>query len=115
MNEASVWRLITRSTWYVLAAVAVVVILLQVRSVIVQAILAMIISAAVTPIVDRIVLSSTVQGWRWKPGRVPFVLGLYVVLALIGLVLAVVLADTIQQQLAGLLNTLPQDAAELEQ
>ena len=115
MNEATVWRLITRGTWYVLAAVAVVAILLQVRSVIVQAILAMIISAAVTPIVDRMILSRRVQNWRWKPGRAPFVLGLYLVLAAIALVLAVVLGSTIQQQLSGLRDALPQDAAEVEQ
>jgi predicted PurR-regulated permease PerM len=115
MTEAIVWRLITRGTWYVLAAVAGVVILLQVRSVVVQTIVAMIISAAVTPIVDKIILSRFVQSWRWKPGRAPFVLLLYLVLAAIAFVLAVVLAGTIQQQLAGLLDTLPQDAAEVEQ
>ena len=90
MTEASVWRLITRGTWYVLAAVAAVAILLQVRSVVVQAIVAMIISAAVTPIVDKVIQSRMVQSWRWKPGRVPFVLLLYLVLAAIALVLAVV-------------------------
>ena len=98
-----------------LAAVAAVAILLQVRSVVVQAIVAMIISAAVTPIVDKVIQSRMVQSWRWKPGRVPFVLLLYLVLAAIALVLAVVLAGTIQQQLSGLLDTLPQDAAEVEQ
>jgi predicted PurR-regulated permease PerM len=115
MTEASVWRLITRGTWYVLAAAAVVVILLQVRSVVVQAIIAMIISAAVTPIVDAIILSRMVRGWRWKPGRAPFVLALYFVLAVIALVLAVVLAGTIQQQLAGMQDMLPQDAGEVQQ
>ncbi|HEY1295704.1 MAG TPA: AI-2E family transporter [Chloroflexota bacterium] len=115
ITEASVWRLITRGTWYVLAAAAVVVILLQVRSVVVQAIIAMIISAAVTPIVDAIILSRVVRDWRWKPGRAPFVLALYLVLGVIALVLAVVLAGTIQQQLAGMQDLLPQDAAEVEQ
>jgi predicted PurR-regulated permease PerM len=115
MTEATVWRLITRGTWYVLAVAALVAIVLQVRSVIVQAIIAMIISAAVTPIVDRIILSRVVRSWRWKPGRTPFVLALYVLLAAIALVLAVVLAETIQQQLAGMQDILPQDAAEVEQ
>jgi hypothetical protein len=48
VTEAATGRLITRGTWYVLAAV-VAVADLQLSSVAVQAIVAMIISAAVPP------------------------------------------------------------------
>jgi hypothetical protein len=48
-NEATAWRLITRGTWYVLAAVVGVVLVAQLRSVAVQAILAMIIAASAEP------------------------------------------------------------------
>ena len=98
-NEATVWRLITRGTWYVLAAIVAVAVVLQLRSVAVQAILAMIIAASVSPLADWVIGSTMVQGWRWKPNRVLIVLVVYVVLGVIGLILAILLVGTVAEHL----------------
>jgi hypothetical protein len=55
MSEVAAWRLITRGTWYVVAAVVTVLLVVQVRSVIVLALVAMIIAASVSPIADRLI------------------------------------------------------------
>jgi predicted PurR-regulated permease PerM len=114
-NEATGWRLITRGTWYVLASVVAVVLVAQLRSVAVQAILAMIIAASVSPLADWVIGSTMVQSWRWKPGRVLIVLAVYVVLGVIGLILAILLVGTVAEQLTALVASLPQYAAQAEQ
>jgi predicted PurR-regulated permease PerM len=115
VTEAAAWRLITRGTWYVLAAVVAVTLIFQLYSVAVQAIVAMIISAAVSPLADRLIDSKVVRGWRFKPSRPLIVLLVYLVLGVLGVVLAVVLLGTVSQQLNDLVNSLPTYATEVEQ
>jgi predicted PurR-regulated permease PerM len=115
MTEAGAWRLIVRATWYVLAVVIGVAVVFQVRSVAVQAILAMIISAAISPLADRLVETRFVRNWRWKPGRVLVVLVVYLVLGVLGVIIGVVVVGTVSAQLSALVASLPQYAAEVEQ
>src|SRR5579871_5084760 len=114
MVEAAAWRLIVRGTWYVLAAVIGIAVLFQVRSVGVQVILAMIISAAISPLADRLVEVRYVRDWRWKPGRALVVLFVYVVLAALALVLGVVLLGGVGAQLEQLVAAIPEYIAEVE-
>jgi predicted PurR-regulated permease PerM len=112
---ATGWRLITRGTWYVLAALVAILVVVQVRSVVVQSILAMIISASVSPLADGIIQSTVIQRWRWKPGRAIIVLVVYLVLAVLALTLCVVLAGSLTDQIDAFLASLPQYTAALEQ
>ncbi len=115
MTEAAAWRLITRGTWYVLAAVIAVALIFQLYSVAVQAIVAMIISAAVSPLADRLIGSKVVRGWRFKPGRPLIVLLVYLVLGVLGVFLALVVFGGVTTQLESLANELPTYAAEANQ
>jgi predicted PurR-regulated permease PerM len=115
MTEGPAWRLITRGTWYVLGAVATVLLVIQVRSVVVQAIVAMIVAASVSPLADRLIQTQMVRGWRWKPGRVVIVLLVYVALGVLAVIFGILLAGTLAEQLALFRANLPQYAAELEQ
>ncbi len=114
MVEAAAWRLIVRGTWYVLATVIGVALAFQVRSVGVQVILAMIISASISPLADRLVEGRYVRNWRWKPGRAIVVLLVYLVLGALALVLGVVLLGSVAAQLHDLVDNLPQYAAEID-
>jgi len=115
MTEVAAWRLITRGTWYVLAAVVTVFLVIQVRSVVVLAIVAMIIAASVSPLADWLIQTRVVQGWRWKPGRAPIVLLVYALLGALAVVLAVLLAGTAGAQFATFRANLPRYVAEVEQ
>jgi hypothetical protein len=55
MTEGAVWRVVTRGTWYVLASIAAVILVVQVRSEVVQAVVATIIAASVSPVADRLI------------------------------------------------------------
>src|SRR5262249_25639802 len=72
------------------------------------------ISAAISPLADRLVEARYVRDWRWKPGRAIVVLLVYVVLAALALVLGVVLLGSVGAQLQDLVSSMPQYIAELE-
>ncbi len=103
-----------RGTLFVLATVIGVALLFEVRSVGVQVILAMIVSASISPLADHLVMLRFVRDWRWKPGRALVVLFVYVVVAVLGLVLGTVLLGSVNTQLDELVAALPQYISEME-
>lgn len=86
--EAIAWRVATRGILFVFAVLIGGWLLVQLRSVVVQVLLAVIISAGMTPLVDRFSGSGdAARPGRWRPPRALVVLALY--LALIVLVVVV--------------------------
>jgi hypothetical protein len=61
LTEGAIWHLIARGTRYVLAADLTVFLVVQVESVVVQAIVAMIVAASASPFDDRLIQSRVVQ------------------------------------------------------
>ncbi len=92
MGEGAAWRVAAKAVLFVFAILFLVWILIQLRPVVVQVLLAVIIAAGMSPLVDQLTTSPEAQRWRWRPPRALVVLLVYVVLiGLISLVGAVVL------------------------
>ena len=84
MTEAASWRVAYRTVLFVFLLLFLVWLVVQLRSVVVQVLLAIILSAGMTPLVDRVTRAATEWRWGWKPPRAVIVLVLY--LLLIGLI-----------------------------
>jgi predicted PurR-regulated permease PerM len=96
MTEAGAWRVILRGVGVIFALVVVVFLITELRSLLVQLALAVLLAAAANPIVEWMTTSKQALGWRWRPprglaallvfvaGLLVLVLGAVVVLATVG-------------------------------
>jgi predicted PurR-regulated permease PerM len=87
ISESAAWRVVTRGTLFVFGLLFFVWLSVQLRAVVVQVLLAVILAAGMTPLVDRCTTSAEARRWRWRPPRALVVLALYMVL--IGLLVLV--------------------------
>jgi predicted PurR-regulated permease PerM len=112
MSEAAAWRVLGRGIMLVAAIVLLVSLVRELQSVIVQFLLALLLAAAATPIVDALTSRERVRGWR--PGR-----GLAATVVFFGAVLLLILggaaiAATVAPDLDGLAQSLPGYVRALE-
>jgi predicted PurR-regulated permease PerM len=114
LTESAAWRVSTRTVLFVLGLLFAVWLAVQLRSVLVQVVLAIIFSAGMTPLVDRLTTSESVQHWRWRPARSLVVLVLY--LALIGLLigLGAIALPPLFRELEDLVRRLPAEAMHFQ-
>ena len=87
MTEAAAWRVVLRGALLVFGVLFVVFLARELRSVIVQLVLAIILAAAATPLVDALTVSERARRWRWRPHR-----GLAAALVFVSAILLLVLA-----------------------
>lgn len=80
MTEAAAWRVAYRTVLFVLSILFLVWLVVQLRSVVVQVLLAIILSAGMAPLVDRVLRAAADWRWRWRPPRALIVLLLYLLL-----------------------------------
>ena len=106
LTEAAAWRVVTRGVLLVFSLLFGVWLAVQLRSVVVQVLLAIILSAGMAPLVDRCSASEPVGPWRWRPPRALVVLALYLALialiSVIGLLVVPPLAAEIEDLGGGL-------------
>jgi predicted PurR-regulated permease PerM len=101
----------------VLLLVAIVLgiwLVVQLQNLLVQVMLALIVAAAVNPIVDRVQAHPLVRGRRWVPGRALIVILIYVVVFCIVGVLFILIGAGLAAQLSELRAALPTYVAELD-
>src|SRR5690242_17883878 len=95
MTEAAVWRIALRTIFLVAALLLVALIVRELRSVIVQLLLAVLIASAATPIVNGMTVSSHAQRWRWRPARSLAALIVFFAAILVLVLASLVVAATI--------------------
>jgi predicted PurR-regulated permease PerM len=69
VSESGLWRVALRSILLITAIVLLALMARELRAVIVQLLVALLLAAAATPMVDALTQSKRAQGWRWRPGR----------------------------------------------
>jgi predicted PurR-regulated permease PerM len=98
LTEAAAWRVASRLVLLVFALLLLVWLAVQLRDILVQLLLAVILAAGMTPLVNALTEGEQIQRWRWRPPRALVVLLLYVLLlVLITLVGAVVLPPLVNE------------------
>ena len=86
MTEAAAWRVVLRGIGIVFAVLFVVLLVNELRGVLVQLALAVLLAAAANPIVEALTTSKRALSWRWRPAR-----GLAALLVFLGALLLLVL------------------------
>jgi predicted PurR-regulated permease PerM len=90
MTEGAAWRVVLRGILLVFGLVVAVFLARQLQSVIVQLLLAVLVAAAATPLVNAVTVSERAQRWRWRPAR-----SLAALLVFLAALLILVLGGTI--------------------
>jgi predicted PurR-regulated permease PerM len=112
--EAAAWRVATRTIFLILGLVLVIWLAFRLQPVLVQVLLAIIISAGMTPIVDRLSEPSAI-GARWRPPRGLVVLALYLLLLALLAALFAVLLPPLLHDLEDLVRRSPGLLTDLQQ
>jgi predicted PurR-regulated permease PerM len=114
LTESAAWRVASRTVLFILAVLFLLWLVVQLRSVVVQVLMAIILAAGMAPLVDRFTTDETAQRWRWRPPRALVVLGLYLVL--IGLMVTVggFVFPPLVQELEDLAGRLPGYVSRIE-
>jgi predicted PurR-regulated permease PerM len=113
-TESAAWRVATRTVLFVFFLLLGIWLVVQLRSVVVQVILAVILAAGMAPLVDWFTVSEQSRRWRWRPPRALVVLLLYVVLiALIGALGALVLPPLLAE-IEDLIRRIPTYVSSVE-
>jgi predicted PurR-regulated permease PerM len=114
MNEAAAWRVLARAILLITAIIVLALLIRELRSVLVQLLLAVLLAAAATPIVDWLTQSDRALRWRWRPAR-----GLAALVVFLGAVLllvlgAVTVVGTVAPDANALAASLPAYAIRLQ-
>jgi predicted PurR-regulated permease PerM len=114
VNEAGATRALYRGALFVVALVALVVLVVMLRWVLVHLFVAMIIAAGMAPLVSRLTDPARKRPWSWRPPRALVVVLIYAVLALVLLVLGSVVLGAVGRSASALAVQLPEFAAETQ-
>lgn len=114
MTEAAAWRVLLRAIVLVFALLMLVFLFTQLRPVLVQLALAILLAAAANPVVEAMTTSRRALSWRWRPSR-----GLAALLVFLGALLALVLGAvivvaTVAPDVRGLATNAPTYIAQAE-
>jgi predicted PurR-regulated permease PerM len=108
MTEAAAWRVVLRGILVVFALLMAIALIGELRAVLVQLAIAILVAAAANPIVEGMTTSKRAATWRWRPPR-----GLAALLVFAGAVLALFLGifvalATVAPDVAALAANAPQ-------
>src|SRR5205823_7520545 len=97
----------TRTVFFLFGLVFLIWMLVQLRSVVVQVLLAVILAAGMTPLVDRFTAEEAVERWRWRPPRALVVLVFYLVLIALIVLVGLLVFPPVLVELEDLASRLP--------
>jgi predicted PurR-regulated permease PerM len=107
VTEAAAWRVVLRGILLVFGLLLAVFLARELQSVIVQFLLAVLVAAAATPLVNTLTVSERARCWRWRPGRGLAALLVFLAALLILVLGAVILVATVAPDLSGLSESVP--------
>jgi putative permease len=90
MTEAAAWRVMLRSILLVFSILLAIFLVGELQPVIVQLMLAVLLAAAATPMVNALTVSTPARRWRWRPAR-----GLAALMVFLGALVVLVLGSVI--------------------
>jgi predicted PurR-regulated permease PerM len=114
MTEAAAWRVVLRGVLLVFGLLLAVFLARELQSVIVQLLLAVLVAAAATPLVNAVTVSERARRWRWRPGRGLAALVVFLAALVILVLGAVILVATVAPDLSGLSESLPAYVARVQ-
>jgi predicted PurR-regulated permease PerM len=114
LTEAAAWRVVTRGVLLVFSLLLGVWLAVQLRSVVVQVLLAIILSAGMAPLVDRCSAAEPVGPWRWRPPRALVVLALYLALIVLIIVIGLLAVPPLAAEIEDLAGGLPNYVADFQ-
>lgn len=107
MSESVLWRVISRAMLFTVAVLIGLWLLTQISAVIVRVVLAVILSAGMKPLVDRLTARELRrQGW-WTPPRGMVVLVVYVAMILLVMVVGGLIFQVVIVEVTNLVNGVP--------
>jgi predicted PurR-regulated permease PerM len=107
MTEAAAWRVLWKTILLVLGLLLVVYLIRELRVVIVQLLLAVLLAAAATPAVNSLTTSDHARRWRWRPARGLAALLVFLAAVLLLVLGSVVVVATVAPDLSALATSLP--------
>jgi predicted PurR-regulated permease PerM len=107
MTEAAAWRVVLRGILLVFGLLLAVFLARELQSVIVQFLLAVLVAAATTPLVNALTVSERARCWRWRPGRGLAALLVFLAALLILILGALVVVATVAPDLSELSASVP--------
>jgi predicted PurR-regulated permease PerM len=114
MTEAAAWRVVVRGILLVFGLLLAAFLAGQLHSLIVQVLLAVLVAAAATPLVNALTVSGRAQRWRWRPGRGLASLAVFAAALLILVLGAVTIVATVAPDLSQLSTNLPVYVARIQ-
>lgn len=114
MNEAAAWRVTSRTVVLVLGLLFLVWLVVQLSAVVVQVLLAVILAAGMSPLVDRFTVSTKVRHWGWRPPRALVVALLYLVLIALLVGIGMLVIPPLARELRDLATRAPIYAASIQ-
>ena len=114
LTESAIWRVLVRGTLFVFSVLLFVYLAVQLKGVLIQVLLAVILAAGMAPLVDRFTASEQARRWRWRPPRALVVLMLYVVLIGALVVLGSVVFPPLFREIEELAHRAPGYAADFQ-
>ncbi len=113
VNEQSATRALYRGVVLLVTLAVVVGLVVLLHPVLLQIIAALVLAAAVTPLVHLLTGSERALRWRWRPPKVLVILTTYLVFAIVVLTLGITAFSILFGELATLANQFPAIAAEV--
>src|ERR1051326_629099 len=103
MTEQAVWRVVSRTILLVFVIIGAALLVRELRDVVVQLLLAILLAAAATPVVDW----ATAPRWRWSPSRGLAAIVVFLAVLVLLLLGSIVIVASVGPDLVGLAMTLP--------
>jgi predicted PurR-regulated permease PerM len=114
MNESAAWRVLARCIFLITTIVLVALLMRELRAVVVQLLLAVLLASAATPIVDWLTQSDRAMRWRWRPARGVAALVVFLGAVLLLVLGAVAIVGTVAPDANALATSLPEYAIKLQ-
>jgi predicted PurR-regulated permease PerM len=114
LTESAAWRVASRTVVFVIGLLVLLWVVIQLRAVLVQVLLAVILAAGMAPLVDRLTLSEDAKRWRWRPPRALVVLVLYIILLALLSLLGMLVFPPLFREVEELARHTPEYAIELQ-
>ena len=114
LTESAAWRVLTRIVLFTFGLLLLGWVVVQLRSVVVQVLLAVILASGMAPLVESLTARPVLPGSRWRPPRALVVLLLYVVLIAIVVGLVSAVFPPVVQEIEDLARRLPQYVSQLQ-
>lgn len=116
LTEAAAWRVAARTVLLVFALALAVWLVVRLQTVLVQILLAAILSAGMAPVVNQLAARPwiTIGRWSWRPSRGLVVLVLYLALVMLVSLLGAILIPPLANEIEDLVRRLPGYASDLQ-